>query len=153
MASPVPKNNIDDFQLPKGNILKKLAYITAFVGPASMICSTSMGPGTATSCIQGGAMFGYDILWVILLSGLMCGGVAYLGAKVTAITNKPVYEFIEEKIGKALSVILFLVVLLTWNMVIYSQGSTMMQLSTIIFGQSLAPVAFVITISSWPTCT
>ncbi|MCC8027107.1 MAG: divalent metal cation transporter [Clostridium sp.] len=146
MASPVPKNNIDDFQLPKGNILKKLAYITAFVGPASMICSTSMGPGTATSCIQGGAMFGYDILWVILLSGLMCGGVAYLGAKVTAITNKPVYEFIEEKIGKALSVILFLVVLLTWNMVIYSQGSTMMQLSTIIFGQSLAPVAFVITI-------
>ncbi len=137
----------DMFDMPKGSIFKKLAYVLAFVGPASMICSTSMGPGTATSCIQAGAMFGYDLLWVVILSGIMCGGVAYLGAKVTAISGKPAYEFIEEKIGRVLSVILFIVVLCTWYMVIYSQGSTMMHLSKIIFGESMGGIAFVITIA------
>lgn len=146
MASPVPQQNVDNFEMPKGSIFKKLVYILAFVGPASLICSTSMGPGTATSCIQAGAYFGYRLLWVVLLSGLMCGGVAYLGAKVTAITNKPVYEFIEEKIGRVLSVILFIVVLVTWNMVIYSQGSTMMHLNRIMFGDTVGPIAFAITI-------
>ena len=147
MAAPIPTKEVDTFELPKGGIFKKLAYILAFVGPASMICSTSMGPGTATSCIQGGAMFGYDLLWVILLSGIMCGGVAYLGAKVTAISGKPAYEFIEEKIGRVPSVILFLVVLCTWYMVIYSQGSTMMHLNKIMFGEAFGPVGFVITIA------
>lgn len=54
MANLTPNRDAADFALPKGSIFKKLAYVLAFVGPASMICSTSMGPGTATSCIQGG---------------------------------------------------------------------------------------------------
>lgn len=146
MSKPNAAGQTDMFDMPKGSIFKKLAYVLAFVGPASMICSTSMGPGTATSCIQGGALFGYDLLWVIILSGIMCGGVAYFGAKVTAISGKPVYEFIEEKIGRVPSIILFVVVLCTWYMVIYSQGSTMMSLNTIMFGEKYGPIAFIITI-------
>ena len=42
MANQTPQKNVDDFQLPKGGLIKKLLYIMAFVGPASMICSTSM---------------------------------------------------------------------------------------------------------------
>lgn len=52
MADPKTVQS-DIFDMPKGSIFKKLAYVLAFVGPASMICSTSMGPGTATSCIPG----------------------------------------------------------------------------------------------------
>lgn len=146
MSKPNVNPQTDMFEMPKGSIFKKLAYVLAFIGPASMICSTSMGPGTATSCIQGGALFGYDLLWVIILSGIMCGGVAYFGAKITAISGKPVYEFIEEKIGRVPSIILFVVVLCTWYMVIYSQGSTMMSLNAIMFGDKYGPIAFVITI-------
>lgn len=147
MANLTPNKDVADSALPKGSVIQKLAYVLAFVGPASMICSTSMGPGTATSCIQAGAMFGYDLLWIIILSGIMCGFVAYIGAKATAVSGMTVYDFIEHKIGRVLSVLLFAVVLLTWNMVIYSQGSTMMQLSTIIFGESFGPAAFVVTIA------
>jgi len=145
MADP-KTTTTDIFDMPKGGILKKLAYVLTFVGPASMICSTSMGPGTATSCIQAGADFGYDLLWVVVLSGIMCGFVAYIGAKTTAVSGLDVYQFIESKIGRVLSIILFGVVLVTWNMVIYSQGSTMMHLSKIIFGESAGPIAFVITL-------
>lgn len=140
------QKDIDEFKLPDGNVVKKLMYILAFVGPASMICSTSMGPGTASSCIQAGSLFGYDLLWVIILSGVMCGGVAYIGAKVTAISGKNVFDFIRDKIGAAASFVLFIVVLCTWYMVIYSQGSTMRHLNDIMFGESLAPAAFVVTI-------
>ncbi|WP_053942866.1 NRAMP family divalent metal transporter [Kallipyga gabonensis] len=142
------KNKTDDiFDMPKGGILKKLAYVLAFVGPASMLTSTAMGPGTATSAIQAGAHFGYSLLWAILLSGAMCGFVAYIGAKTTAISGLDIYQFIEKKIGRVLTLILFMVVLLTWNMVIYSQGSTMMHLSKIIFGEQFGPIAFIITIA------
>ncbi|WP_209341488.1 divalent metal cation transporter [Flavonifractor sp. AGMB03687] len=146
-TKPATAQQSDIFDMPKGSIFKKLAYVLAFVGPASMICSTSMGPGTATSCIQAGASFGFDMLWAVILSGLMCGGVAYLGAKVTAISGKPAYEFIEEKIGRVPSVILFLVVLCTWYMVVYSQGATMMHLNNIIFGERFGTIAFIITIA------
>ena len=145
MADPKTVQS-DIFDMPKGSIFKKLAYVLAFVGPASMICSTSMGPGTATSCIQAGADFGYSLLWVVLLSGLMCGFVAYIGAKTTAISGMDVYQFIEKKIGRVLTLILFGVVLVTWNMVIYSQGSTMMHLNKIMFGETGGPIAFVITL-------
>ena len=146
MADPKTVQS-DIFDMPKGSIFKKLAYVLAFVGPASMICSTSMGPGTATSCIQAGADFGYSLLWVVLLSGLMCGFVAYIGAKTTAISGMDVYQFIEKKIGRVLTLILFAVVLVTWNMVIYSQGSTMMHLNKIMFGETGGPIAFVITLA------
>ena len=136
----------DMFEIPKGSIFKKLAYVLAFVGPASMICSTSMGPGTATSCIQAGADYGYSLLWVVLLSGLMCGFVAYIGAKTTALSGLDVYQFIEKKIGRVITLILFGVVLITWNMVIYSQGSIMMHLNKIMFGETGGPIAFVITL-------
>lgn len=147
MASPVPQKNIDEFQLPKGGIIKKLAYILAFVGPASMISSTSMGPGTASSVIQAGSLFGYDLLWVVILSGIMCGGVSYLGAKTTAISGMNVFDFIKSKIGKVATNILFVVVLCTWMMVIYSQGATMKHLNDLLFGTSISPVTFVITLA------
>lgn len=147
MASPVPQKNIDEFQLPKGNVFKKLAYILAFVGPASMICSTSMGPGTASSCIQAGSMFGYDLLWVVVLSGIMCGGVAYIGAKTTALSGMNVFDFIKSKIGKIATNILFVVVLCTWMMVIYSQGATMKHLNDLLFGTTLSPFTFGITLA------
>ncbi|MCC8060934.1 MAG: divalent metal cation transporter [Clostridiales bacterium] len=141
-----PSVQNDVFEMPAGGFIKKIAYVLAFVGPASLICSTSMGPGTATSCIQAGAGFGYSLLWIVLLSGVMCAFVAYIGAKTTAVSGLTVYDFIESKIGRVLTMILFTVVLITWNMVIYSQGATMMSLNTIIFGAKIAPVTFVVTI-------
>lgn len=147
MAAPIPAKDIDEFNIPKGNIFKKLAYIFAFIGPASMICSTSMGPGTASSCIQAGSIFGYDMMWVIVLSGLMCGVVAYIGAKITAISGMTVFDFIRSKLGNVGTYILFSVVFCTWLMVIYSQGATMKHLNDLFFDSKVSPIAFVITLA------
>ena len=138
--------NIDSFQIPEGNFLKRLGYILAFIGPASIITSTAMGPGTATSVVTAGANYGYDLLWVVLLSGLICGGVSYFGGKLTAVTGKNVFEFFREKIGITFSNILFLVVLLTWYMIIFSQGATLKQLNDIMFGQQFSPYLFTATL-------
>lgn len=64
MANQTPQKNVDDFQLPKGGLIKKLLYIMAFVGPASMICSTSMGPGTATILYSGRLL-----VWIMTCCG------------------------------------------------------------------------------------
>jgi len=93
----------EEFKIPDGSLIKKMKYIIAFIGPASIITSTAMGAGTASSCVQAGALFGYDLLWVILLSGLMCGGVSFIGAKATSITGMNVFDLIEFKMGNYLA--------------------------------------------------
>ena len=136
----------EEFKIPDGSLIKKMKYIIAFIGPASIITSTAMGAGTASSCVQAGALFGYDLLWVILLSGLMCGGVSFIGAKATSITGMNVFDLIEFKMGKVFAKILFGIVLCTWLMVLYSQGATMKHLNDVLFGEGLSPYTFTLTI-------
>lgn len=140
-----------NFTMPSGGIFTKLKYLLAVIGPASIITSTAMGPGTAASCVKAGAGFGYDMLWVIVISGVLCGGVAFIGAKATAFSGLSVYEFIESKTSGVFAKVLFGVVCVTWYMVIFSQGATLKHLNDIIFegmphGGTLSAAFFVVTL-------
>jgi len=48
----------------KTSFWKKMAVI----GPAAILVSSSMGPGTIASCIMGGSHLGYKILWMVAAS-------------------------------------------------------------------------------------
>lgn len=48
-----------------------LARLMPFLGPAFIASVAYMYPGNFATNIQGGAKFGYQLLWVILASNLM----------------------------------------------------------------------------------
>ena len=59
-----------------------LARLLPFLGPAFIACVAYIDPGNFATNIQGGAKFGYQLLWVILASNLMAMLIQSLSAKL-----------------------------------------------------------------------
>jgi manganese transport protein len=60
----------------------KLARLLPFLGPAFIASVAYMDPGNFATNIQGGAQFGYTLLWVIVASNLMAMLLQTLSAKL-----------------------------------------------------------------------
>ena len=68
---------------PKG----PLARLLPFMGPAFIASVAYMDPGNFATNIQGGAKFGYMLLWVIVASNLMAMLIQVLAAKLGIATG------------------------------------------------------------------
>ncbi len=69
-----------------------LARLMPFLGPAFIASVAYMDPGNFATNIQGGAKFGYKLLWVILASNLMAMLVQSLSAKLGIATGQNLAE-------------------------------------------------------------
>src|SRR5690242_19875139 len=72
----------------------RLARILPFLGPAFIACIAYMDPGNFATNIQGGAQFGYLLVWVIVASNLMAMLIQTLSAKLGIATGKNLPEMI-----------------------------------------------------------
>src|ERR1051325_4427858 len=66
--------------------------IWPFLGPAFIACVAYMDPGNFATNIQGGAKFGYQLLWVIVASNLMAMLIQSLSAKLGIATGQNLAE-------------------------------------------------------------
>jgi manganese transport protein len=69
-----------------------LAQLLPFMGPAFIASVAYVDPGNFATNIQGGAQFGYLLLWVILGSNLMAMLIQTLSAKLGIATGKNLAE-------------------------------------------------------------
>jgi manganese transport protein len=69
-----------------------LARILPFLGPAFIASVAYMDPGNFATNIQGGARFGYLLLWVIVVSNLMAMLIQTLSAKLGIATGMNLAE-------------------------------------------------------------
>ncbi len=67
-------------QIPEGK--NKWKKFFAFVGPAYLVSVGYMDPGNWATDIAGGSMFGYQLLWVLLMSNLMALLLQSLSARL-----------------------------------------------------------------------
>src|SRR6266540_3542304 len=58
-----------------------------FLGPAFVACVAYIDPGNFATNISGGARFGYNLLWVVLLANLMAMLFQSLSAKLGIATG------------------------------------------------------------------
>jgi manganese transport protein len=65
----------------------RLARLLPFLGPAFIASVAYMDPGNFATNIQGGAQFGYRLLWVIVFSNLMAMLIQALSAKLGIATG------------------------------------------------------------------
>ncbi len=76
-----------------GNSQKNwFARILPFMGPAFIASVAYMDPGNFATNIQGGAQFGYTLLWVIVVSDLMAMLLQALSAKLGIATGTDLAE-------------------------------------------------------------
>ncbi len=66
---------------------KRLSRLLPFMGPAFVASVAYIDPGNFATNIQGGARFGYTLLWVIVASNLMAMLVQALSAKLGIATG------------------------------------------------------------------
>ncbi len=69
-----------------------LARLLPFLGPAFVASVAYMDPGNFATNIQGGAQFGYLLLWVVVTSNLMAMLIQALSAKIGIATGQNLAE-------------------------------------------------------------
>lgn len=79
-------------------------FIT-YSGPALIVSIGYMDPGNYGTDLQGGAGFGYSLLWVVWLSCGIAMLMQYLSGKLGIATEKSLAEILREKLGRKLFVI------------------------------------------------
>ena len=94
----IPRAKLSHF---KNSLRKFIAYS----GPALIVSIAYMDPGNYGTDLQGGAGFGYSLLWVVWLSSGMAMLVQYLAGKLGIATGKGMAEILREKLGRRLFVI------------------------------------------------
>ncbi|MEJ2038311.1 MAG: Nramp family divalent metal transporter, partial [Desulfosarcinaceae bacterium] len=87
-APTAEKPTPNDFG-PKVSVKKRgsLRRLIAFVGPAYLVSVGYMDPGNWATDIEGGARFGYMLIWVLLMSNLMAILLQTLCARMGIVTG------------------------------------------------------------------
>ena len=92
-------------QILNGQTTKKgLARLLPFLGPAFIASVAYIDPGNFATNIQGGAEFGYMLLWVIVASNLMAMLIQALSAKLGIATGRNLAELCREYFPRPVSV-------------------------------------------------
>jgi manganese transport protein len=95
---PEPPSALDQL-LAKGRIRATLTML----GPAFVASIAYVDPGNFATNIQGGAKFGYLLLWVVLAANLMAMLIQYLSAKLGIVTERSLPENIRDRYPRAVS--------------------------------------------------
>src|SRR5881227_2652088 len=74
--------------LAKGRVRATLAML----GPAFVAAIAYVDPGNFATNVQGGAKYGYLLLWVVLAANLMAMLIQYLSAKLGIVTDRSLPE-------------------------------------------------------------
>ncbi|MDE1726821.1 MAG: Nramp family divalent metal transporter [Thaumarchaeota archaeon] len=82
-----------------------ISRFIAYSGPALIVSIGYMDPGNYGTDIQGGASFGYSLLWIVWLSSAMAMLIQYLSGKLGIATGKSLAEILREKLGRRIFII------------------------------------------------
>ena len=83
--------------------------IWQYFGPAFVASVAYIDPGNFATNIQGGAQFGYELLWVLLWSNLMAMLVQFLSAKLGIATGKTLPSLCRERFPRPVVIGLWLI--------------------------------------------
>ena len=87
------------------HFINSLRKFIAYSGPALIVSIGYMDPGNYGTDLQGGAAFGYSLLWVVWLSCGIAMLMQYLSGKIGIATEKSLAEMLREKLGKKMFII------------------------------------------------
>ncbi len=80
----------------------------AFAGPAYLVSVGYMDPGNWATDLQGGAEFGYKLLWVLVMSNGMAILLQTLGARLGIVTGRDLAQACREAYPRGVNVALWI---------------------------------------------
>lgn len=80
----------------------------AFLGPAYLVSVGYMDPGNWATDLEGGARFGYALIWVLLMSNAMAVLLQTLSARLGVVTGHDLAQACREEYSARLNAVLWL---------------------------------------------
>jgi manganese transport protein len=81
----------------------RLRATLAMLGPAFVAAVAYVDPGNFATNLQGGARYGYTLLWVVLAANLMAMLIQHLSAKLGIVTDRNLPELCRERLPRPVS--------------------------------------------------
>jgi manganese transport protein len=81
----------------------RLRATLAMLGPAFVAAVAYVDPGNFATNLQGGAKYGYLLLWVVLVANLMAMLIQFLSAKLGIVTDHNLPEVFRARFPRAIS--------------------------------------------------
>src|SRR3954449_13145859 len=85
-----------------------LRRLFAFAGPAYLVSVGYMDPGNWATDLEGGARFGYTLIWVLLLSNLIAVLLQTLSARLGVVTKHDLAQACRAEYSSRVNVILWI---------------------------------------------
>src|SRR5262249_35319841 len=80
----------------------------AFLGPAYLVSVGYMDPGNWATDLEGGARFGYALIWVLLMSNLMAVLLQTLSARLGLVTGHDLAQACRAEYSRPVNFVLWL---------------------------------------------
>jgi manganese transport protein len=105
-----PQKSVESDYGPKVAVKKRgsLRRLVAFVGPAYLVSVGYMDPGNWATDIEGGARFGYMLIWVLLMSNIMALVLQTLCARLGIVTGLDLAQGCRREYSRPLNLLLWL---------------------------------------------
>ncbi|MBU4604110.1 MAG: divalent metal cation transporter, partial [Proteobacteria bacterium] len=71
------------------------------MGPAWIVSAVACGPATLASVAIAGSTFGYELLWVVVLSAVFGTTAQYLAARIGILEGRGIISAATARLGKA----------------------------------------------------
>src|SRR5271169_310635 len=95
-------------QVPVGRgKLQRIRRLFAFLGPAYLVSVGYMDPGNWATDLEGGARFGYALIWVLLMSNLMAILLQTLAARLGVVTGHDLAQACRAEYSRGLNAVLW----------------------------------------------
>ena len=92
-------------KIPEGaGVVKR---VLAFIGPAYLVSVGYMDPGNWATDLEGGARFGYQLIWVLLMSNLMAVLLQTLSARMGIVTGRDLAQSCRDNYPKPVAYMLW----------------------------------------------
>ena len=93
---------------PSGGKRQKLRRLFTFLGPAYLVSVGYMDPGNWATDLEGGARFGYTLIWVLLMSNLMAIFLQTLSARLGVVTGHDLAQACRAEYSPRMNLILWI---------------------------------------------
>src|SRR5258708_18039287 len=87
---------------------QRLRRFFAFLGPAYLVSVGYMDPGNWATDLEGGARFGYALIWVLLMSNVMAVLLQTLAARLGVVTGHDLAQACRAEYSRPVNVLLWL---------------------------------------------
>ncbi|RQG87862.1 divalent metal cation transporter [Natrarchaeobius halalkaliphilus] len=99
MAQGDATSSIEDLRWPSlGSAVRR-------IGPAFVLGAVALGPGSLVLSSMTGALYGYQLLWLLVFSGVFMIVFMEIASRFGIVTDEPIWTIVEHKYGRTAAVV------------------------------------------------